>query len=43
VAAEYQIIIFLMIIAGGLITTLLTVSLSRKRLFTQAEQFEDWV
>jgi putative ABC transport system permease protein len=43
VAAEYQIIIFLMIIGGGLITALLTINLSRNRMFTTAEQLEDWV
>ena len=42
-AAEYQIIVFLMIVSGGLITTLTVYYLSRKRIFTQAEQLEDWV
>ena len=42
-AAEYQIIVFLMIVSGGLITTLTVYYLSRKRIFTMAEQLEDWV
>lgn len=43
VAAEYQIIIYLMVISGGLITSLLTYYLSRKRMFSSAEQLVDWV
>lgn len=43
VAAEYQIIIYLMVIGGGLITSLLTYHLSRKRMFSSAEQLVDWI
>jgi putative ABC transport system permease protein len=43
VAAEYQIIVYLMIVSGGIITALLVTYLSRKRLFNDAEQLEDWV
>jgi len=42
-AAEYQIIVFLMIVSGGLISTLTVYYLSRKRIFTPAEQLEAWV
>lgn len=43
VAAEYQIIVYLMIVGGGIITALLVSYLSRKRLFNKAEQLEDWI
>ncbi len=42
-AAEYQMIVFLMIVSGGLITTLTAFYLARKRLFTDAEQLVEWV
>lgn len=42
-AAEYQIIVFLMIVSGGLITTLTVYYLARKRIFNPAEQLENWV
>jgi putative ABC transport system permease protein len=42
-AAEYQIIVYLMIVSGGLITALLVTFLSRKRLFTEADQVAEWV
>ena len=43
VAAEYQIIVYLMIVGGGIITALLVSNLSRKRIFNEAEQLEEWV
>lgn len=42
-AAEYQIIVFLMILCGGLITSLLAVYLARGMLFTKAYQIAEWV
>lgn len=42
-AAEYQIIVYLMIIGGGMITSLAVSILSRKGLFTEAEQLKEWV
>lgn len=42
-AAEYQIIVFLMIVSGGLISTLVVYYLARKRIFTTAEQLGEWV
>jgi putative ABC transport system permease protein len=43
VAAEYQIIVFLMILSGGLISSMTVVYLARKRLLTPADQIADWV
>lgn len=43
VAAEYQIIVYLMIVGGGIITALLASILSRKKIFTDAEQLADWI
>lgn len=43
VAAEYQIIVYLMIVGGGIISSLLTSTLSRPKLFTAAEQLQPWV
>ncbi len=43
VAAEYQIIVFLMIIGGGIITALLVVYLARKKIFNEFDQLETWV
>jgi putative ABC transport system permease protein len=43
VAAEYQIIVYLMIVGGGVITALIVTFLSRKRLFTDAEQLAEWI
>jgi putative ABC transport system permease protein len=43
VAAEYQIIVYLMIIGGGIITALLAAYLSRKRIFNDVDQLEEWV
>ncbi|KYK20912.1 hypothetical protein AYK24_03505 [Thermoplasmatales archaeon SG8-52-4] len=43
VAAEYQIIVYLMIVGGGIITALIVTFLSRKRLFTSAEQLAEWI
>lgn len=42
-AAEYQIIVYLMIVGGGIITALITTSLSRKKLFNSNEQLDDWI
>jgi putative ABC transport system permease protein len=42
-AAEYQIIVYLMIIGGGMITSLTVSILARKGLFTEAEQLAEWV
>jgi putative ABC transport system permease protein len=42
-AAEYQIIVFLMIVGGGLITSLAVHNLARKRIFIHAEQLAEWV
>jgi putative ABC transport system permease protein len=43
VAAEYQIIVYLMIVGGGIITSIMVTYLSRKRIFTSAEQVADWI
>jgi putative ABC transport system permease protein len=43
VAAEYQIIVYLMIVGGGIITALITTYLSRKQLFTDAIQLAEWI
>jgi putative ABC transport system permease protein len=42
-AAEYQIIVFLMIIGGGMITALITSYLSRKQIFNTQDQLKNWV
>ena len=41
-AAEYQIIVFLMIVGGGIISTLIATTLSRKKLFTDQDQLAEW-
>jgi putative ABC transport system permease protein len=43
VAAEYQIIVYLMIVGSGIITALFVSFLARKRIFSEAEQLEEWV
>lgn len=43
VAAEYQIIVYLMIVGGGLISSLAVYYLSRTRIFNQTEQLAEWV
>jgi putative ABC transport system permease protein len=43
VAAEIQIIVYLMIVGGGIITALLANFLSRKRIFNDAYQMEEWI
>ena len=43
VAAEYQIIVYLMIVGGGVITSLIVTFLSKKRFFTEAEQLAEWI
>jgi putative ABC transport system permease protein len=42
-AAEYQIIVYLMIVGGGIITALMVSTLSRKKIFTNNEQLEEWI
>ena len=42
-AAEYQIIVYLMIVGGGIITAIIVTYLSRKRLFNEAEQLAEWI
>lgn len=42
-AAEYQIIVYLMILGGGIITSLMAVYLARKMLFTKAYQLAEWI
>ncbi|MFO8050498.1 MAG: iron export ABC transporter permease subunit FetB [Thermoplasmatota archaeon] len=42
-AAEYQIIVYLMIIGGGIITSLMVVTLSRRTMFTGAHQLAEWL
>jgi len=42
-AAEYQIIVYLMILGGGIITSLLAVYLARRALFTRAYQLAEWL
>jgi len=43
VAAEYQIIVYLMIVAGGIMTSILVTFLARKQIFTESEQLETWI
>jgi putative ABC transport system permease protein len=43
VAAEYQIIVYLMIIGGGIITAILVSILSRNHLFNEAQQLANWI
>lgn len=42
-AAEYQIIVYLMILGGGIITSIIAVTLARKLLFTKAAQLQEWI
>jgi len=42
-AAEYQIIVYLMIVGGGIITSMLTVYFSRKKIFTDLDQLAEWL
>lgn len=42
-AAEYQIIVYLMIVGGGLITSLMVIYLARRKIFNSSEQVEDWI
>jgi putative ABC transport system permease protein len=42
-AAEYQIIVYLMIVGGGIITSLMVVTLARRMVFTSAHQIAEWV
>jgi putative ABC transport system permease protein len=41
-AAEYQIIVYLMIVGGGIISTLVATTLARKKLFTEYDQLAEW-
>jgi len=43
VAAEYQIIVYFMIVGGGIISSMTVATLARKRLFTPACQVEAWI
>ncbi len=43
VAAEYQIIVYLMIVGGGIITALMITILVRTKLFNDAEQLVEWI
>lgn len=43
VAAEYQIIVYLMIVGGGIITAMSVAMLSRKKIFTEYEQLAEWL
>lgn len=43
VAAEYQMIIYFMITGGGIITSISTVYLMKKRIFTEAKQLAEWL
>ncbi len=43
VAAEYQIIVYLMIVGGGIITAIIIGILVRKKLFNDAEQLVEWI
>lgn len=42
-AAEYQIIVYLMIVGSGMITSLIVVALSKRMFFTKAHQIEEWI
>jgi len=42
-AAEYQIIVYLMIVGGGIITALMVSTLARRKIFTGQEQLEEWI
>lgn len=43
VAAGYQIIVYLMIVGGGIITAILVTYFSRRRLFNEAEKIAEWI
>ncbi len=43
VAAQFQLVIFLMIVGGGVITSLATVTLARESFFNENHQLQDWV
>ena len=43
VAAEYQIIVYLMIIGGGIVSSLLVSTITRKKIFSSHEQLEEWL
>lgn len=43
VAAEYQIIVYLMIVGGGIITAMTVALLSRKKIFTAHDQLAEWI
>ena len=42
VAAEYQIIVYLMIVSGGIVSAMVATTLSRKKIFTDYEQLAEW-
>jgi putative ABC transport system permease protein len=43
VAAVYQLIVYFMIVGGGIITSITVATLARKRFFTGACQVEEWI
>ena len=43
VAAEYQIIVYLMIIGGGIVSSLLVSTITRKKILSSHEQLEEWL
>lgn len=43
VAAEYQIIVYLMIVGSGIITAVVSAHLARRYIFTKAEQIAHWI
>ncbi len=43
VAAEYQIIVYLMIVGGGIISSIMVNYFARKKVFTSAEQLQNWI
>lgn len=43
VAAEYQMIVYLMILSSGAINSLNAFYLARRKMFTTAEQIADWI
>mgnify|MGYP006283707655 CR=1 FL=1 len=42
VAAEYQIIVYLMIVSGGIVSAMVATALSRKKIFNEHEQLAEW-
>lgn len=42
-AAQYQIIVYLMIVAGGTISTIMATQLAKRKVFNDKEQLREWV